>query len=227
MRHSRSPAVALVVLAILCPAVAHAQLDADADSRWIDKLSGPGPFKAYGLSLRALCAKDFEKRDRGQKYEVHGVGDCRDWDPTMRHMLEVRGRYLRTYDGPLFSDTPADTRSVKGLMFDVLVSARLNPVVDVGAGIGVVRFWGDGFDAQTGLTLIPASVTVTPFAIGVPPDYQGSRWRRVLGIQYEALYIHRGFSGRDFGNTATSYSTKREYLSSVGIVLDLRALINW
>jgi hypothetical protein len=192
----------------------------EGDARWIDRLSGPGPFWALGVNLVVACGID---RD-GPLYARGDISSCDDRAADVRSIVELRGRYLWKLSGPLFTDTPGDQRDMGGLMLDVLASTRLHPMLDVGAGVGYIGLWGDGFEAQHRFTIIPVSTALRPFAFRVPPDYEGTLgfWQRAVSIKYEIITVVPGYSGVDFGNAVTSYSTKVEYVSSVGITIDLR-----
>jgi hypothetical protein len=241
MRASPSLAAALVGFAMLWPASAHAA-DLEGDARWIDRLSGPGPFGALGASLVVACAVEPQRKpgqgqpsDPGetdvQRYVVRYLNDCS--KPTraidVRGRVEVRGRYLWKLSGPRFTDPSAaahvDGRGINGMMLDVLAKTRVHPMLDVGLGVGYIGLWGDGFEAQHRLVFIPLSAAVRPFAFTVRPDNRAELgfWQRGFSVKYELLAIAPpGYEGADFGNTDTAYSAKVDYVPSVGIAFDVR-----
>jgi hypothetical protein len=71
-------------------------------------------------------------------------------------------------------------------------------MLDVGAGGGFLTRWGDGVDA----TKPTASMNISflPLQFLDPDRPQRLRW---LKVEYEPLYVFKGFTGAEFGNAAT------------------------
>ena len=206
----------------LWPSVASAQW---GWLEFLEELSGPGPFKGYTVGLRLVCTR---ADDRGT-LSTSAWGLClSDNDPRFRQLVELRGAYLWTGEGdrPRFEDAPADKRAVKAFRLESTAAVRLSPMLDIGAGVGFVRFWGEGFDPLWRPSLIPISVTFTPFAIGVNPNAAGSALKRAFKIRLEEKYFPIGFTGADFGHPESSYTTDGDWVFSAGLVVDVGFLFD-
>lgn len=193
---------------------------------WIEGLSGPGPFRGYSVGYRVLCTKEVQGRKPGEgRYSVDPT--CfSDRDPAIRQMLEIRVGRFASDDHPRFADTPSDTREVTFVKLESFMKVRVNATLDAGAGVGRVRFRGDGFDPFWRTTVTPVSLTFAPLALGQPDDVRAEWWRRLLKLHYEMTYFHTGFTGADFGNSATSYATARDWVRTIGLEVDFGALLN-
>jgi hypothetical protein len=195
------------------PGVAHAQYWWD----FIESLSGPGPFHGHGAFIRVSCAKPSTPNGR---WNVDWM--ClNDRDETIRQVVEIRGLWAHTLaDRPRLLVVPTDTRKVDLLKLDFLAAVRLTPLLDVGAGGGLIRFTGSGMTPVKRATLIPFSATYTPFAL----KGSDNRWKRAFRIRMETTYIPFGFLGGDWGNptvSPASYSTDGNWVLTGGVLIDL------
>jgi hypothetical protein len=208
----------IVAVFALYPADAHA---ARGFWGWLEELSGPGPFKGDlpVLSVPIGCVRD----------DGHNLPNC--WsrsDKHIRRVIAVRfGSFTSESDRPRFDDLPAGDPDNSGEVHVRALSAlylfRVHPAVDVGAGIGFMRVSGDGFDAFSRLTLTPASVSVSPFALR--PSWAYNRYAHILRIEVDTSFVPQGFKGSDFGNTRTRFDSGPEFLTRVATVIDLSVLI--
>ena len=203
--------IVLLALFALCPRVAHAQW---GWWEFLETLSGP-ELRGRSIGYRLLCTT----QDPAGAYAVDWT--CwSDRDPRIRQLIDVHAGRWTSGGRPLFADTPGDTREVVGWSFGSGLMVRLSPVLDAGMGARAVRFSGDGFGTFWRAMLTPAAVSFTPLAIGPPPATRAEAWRRVLKIRYDQHYFPRGFTGADFGNPATAFSTRSEWVGALGLVLD-------
>jgi hypothetical protein len=139
-------------------------------------------------------------------------------------VVAVRVQYLRTSSNrPRFEDTPDDKRPINLVTVDPGVMFRVHPAVDVGAGLAVLHFGGEGVDLwRFGYT--PAKVSFAPFWFA---GYDGplQAYTRVLRLWADYTYIFQGFNGSDFGNAKTQFMTHGEYRLRYGMVFDITALL--
>lgn len=194
---------------------------------WIEGLSGPGPFHGYSFGYRLFCTKEFDGRDQ-RLYNV----DPRcfnDGDPNIRQMIDIRFGRFSSNDNPRFASTPSDPqpdrREVELFKLEPSAAVRLNPMLDVGIGLGFVRFSGEGFESFWRTTLTPLKVSIAPLALRVPPNVRG-KWSRLIKLHYDVTYFPEGFTGADFGNTKTTYSTASDWARSFGVELDFGVLFS-
>lgn len=215
MRNAR---LFLIIVALigLCPTDAHASIWA-----WLERLSGPGPFRGDGpvLSVPIACVRDDGLR----------VPDC--WSVSDRHIRQVfavRFASFTSEDGAVrFKDLSADDPNNAAAVHLKAVSAlylfRVHPAIDMGPGIGFMRLSGEGFDAFNRITLIPASVSFSPFAF--VPAWAYRRYAHLLRFEIDTSFVPQGFKGSDFGNPRTSFDSGPEFLTRAAFVVDLSVLI--
>lgn len=208
MTHRRM--VVLAGVFALLPGVASAQ---DGWWEWLEKLSGPGPYQGVGVGVRVFCILD--------DYSVVScLSDRRD---EIRHLVTVRAAFLSSGDNTRFSDAPTDTETVRIFRLEPVYLWRAHPALDLGVGLGFMRFSGVGFDSLYRFTLTPLSITFTPGA--VPTSVAGRRAARLVRLRYDVTFVTQGYTGADFGNTTTTFSSGAETLSSFKIVFDVGSLI--
>lgn len=175
---------------------------------WLDALSGPGPYWGFGV---------------GHTFCVPGLApdgqSC--WKETRKdrfeQRLEARVSWLIWDPGGRFPDDPNDLGSANVWALEGFYLFRLGGrfQVDVGPGIGLLRFFGKNssgeqpFDAIYRFTISPVSFSFAPFAP------KGGDWFR---LRLDSLYVPQGFDGRDFGNGVTSFKTNGEFLTRMAIV---------
>jgi hypothetical protein len=217
----------LAAVLILAPSVAQAQVWWD----FIESLSGPGPYKGGGAYWRLGC------------FDQGGVWIWHCWDDAahrnLRQIAEVRWLQAETVDDrPVLIVDPTDKREVSLQKIDAIVSVRVSPHLDVGAGGGFM-YWSADDPANPGdrlsvkrMTLIPASFTFTPLAPFTQLTGRSTRreqWLRLLRIRMEVTYIPFGFTGKDWGRpdiTEDRYSTDGNWVLAGGLLLDFRGLAN-
>ena len=144
MKKPDARSILLVGLCVLSPRVASAQ---EGCVDWIEGLSGPGPFHGVHGRASGLCTKESEGRRAGTGHYVVDAMCFSDRDPAIRQMLEIRVGHFDSNDNPRFSDTPSDTREVTGFKLESFMRVRVNSMLDAGAGVGRIRFSGDGFES--------------------------------------------------------------------------------
>jgi hypothetical protein len=209
----------LVCVCVLAPAVARAD-----NGGFLDWLYSLDP-KLIGFGTDFHLCLD----------ESNQVKNCEDWfglrhkfsgEPLVtladiRHELDFRVAYYRKY-GERFSDV-SDTRSINAFKLMVLyyyISSDKH--LSTGFGAGFMPFFGDGFESFSRGILTPISIIYSPAARG-PANTTGDVWKKAFIIRAESTYITTGFTGADFGNSATAYTTRGgEWNFSVALVFYLR-----
>ena len=194
----------LVVLVAFCPARAYA-LEGWWD--WLDALSGPGPYHGLGFGFWIACAPEAEQGLQAL---------ClREREPDQfKRMLDVRFSFDVWGGGQRFQDDPGDARSVNAFSFDTFYLFRINTTldIDVGPGVGFVRYSGDGFEPIYRFTFSPLSFSMAPFAESEP------RWVRGVRVRLDSMYVPQGFTATDFGNFASRFETNGEFLTRMAVV---------
>lgn len=195
----------LVVIALIafCPAPAYA-LEGWWD--WLDALSGPGPYHGFGIGQTLFCKA-------GSNNNFTRL--C--WRETdQRQIVEARiSWFIWDFGDQRFQDDQGDTRSVNAFAFDGFYLFRINEDLDinVGPGVGLLRYSGDGFDPLYRFTFTPLSFSIAPFA-----SRSQSRVARGFRLRLDAMVVPQGFTGEQFGNTVTSFRSGGEFLTRMAVV---------
>jgi hypothetical protein len=206
MRSVRSLVFAAAFL--LVPAMAHASwID------WLERLSGPGPFIGTGPDLNLLCI------DENNNVEFCGnpltASKAREGGKKIKQTAQVTPEIFIKWPGQRFDDTSNDDRSVRILKLSTLYEYRFDNGFSLGAGVGVWRFSGDGFDSFNRFDITPVSANIGLFQ----NSDKLKPWRMILQLHY----IKEGFKATDFDPASTShYNTNGgEWLASIGVNYDL------
>jgi hypothetical protein len=187
---------------------------ASAESDWwdvIEGLSGPGPFHGITFGQRLFCVKE-NADSRG-----FGVATCMsDLDPDnkIRGLVNFEFGYYTSGSNQRFSDTPTDQRPVHLTRIHATYFYRVSPLLDVGAGGGVMILTGDGFDNQTKFTITPFSMVFTPLG------FIRTKWGRFVRVNFSESYIAQDLKGSDF-NSTSSYQKNGEFNRKFGIGVDI------
>ena len=161
---------------------------ADFSWDWFDYLSGPGPWVGPNIQARVYCS--------GVSF-----GDCMADHAAAKTLVLVDIGHQRTQ--------PSD-QHFSMVNSEVKIMRRLLPMLDVGAGIGFLHFYGDGLAPFTDTPLIPVSVSVSPLAWADPR-------LRVFKVSFDELYITNGFKG-------AGWNTGGEFRPRLGVGVDLQAI---
>jgi hypothetical protein len=203
--------------------------------RWLEKLSGPGPFTGLGFELYGIC---------------YGVpkGDPRDTDPpttaasrnwfvdincgrASRGSADERGlninraaiglHYSRMWgDNELQYDpaVPEDqTDRVTASLLMGIADFGLIRALDVGAGVGFIRFSGTPAPAFSKLTFEPIRVTFKPIALKRAGAYR----HEALQLRVVMTVLPGGFDAEDFGALAGTFKSNTEIQGNLYLLLNL------
>jgi len=211
-------AMVLLGLLFLTPGRAEA---ADGWLDWLDGWSGPGPFVGAGVSLEVLCWREDDNAPRIPEDPDQNAdnADPNDTKPTFcfeqrlkkpaKHTLSARaGWYFWKTREQRFSDEPKDTGTVKIVRLEWQYALRVHRLVEIGAGIGLMNIYGDGFDSIQRLIISPLTASIA-FSEEMSPVQ--------VRLRLSGVYMPTGFVGEDFGNQVTHYETKSEFVPSIGL----------
>jgi hypothetical protein len=209
---------------------------------WLDKLSGPGPFTLVGAEIEVACygvrrlATRDTPTDAAAQVQASGGPDMSSlWvlDPgcyradRRRPRASLVAQFAGFFNGDnplLYGEGSVRERSgsdVGGFLFIPAIDVSLNRFVDVGAGLGLVRFSGDDFNAFTRGAIQPFRVTLRPLAgIGDGGAAPGNEW---LQVRATGLLIGR-LEAADFGAIPGTYTESGEFQWQVQLLIDLGSL---
>jgi hypothetical protein len=194
----------MIALIAFCPARAYA-LEGWWD--WLDALSGPGPYHGLGFGQTLLCKAESDNNFRTL---------CWREDAELRQVVEARvSWFIWDFGDQRFQDDPGDIRSVNAFAFDGFYLFRINDDldIDIGPGMGFLRYSGEGFDPLYRFTFTPLSFSIAPFA-----SRSQSQVARGFRLRLDAMVVPAGFTGGQFGNTVTSFRSGGEFLTRMAIV---------
>ena len=136
---------------------------------------------------------------------------------TIKHEVDFRFTIFRKYGDRFSNDTSAvpDTRSIYAAKLMGMYHYHVTHPIEVGAGAGVVPFFGDGFQAFARGIVTPISLVVAPFREG-----KG----RALTLRIEESYLTGELSGNRLGNGQVVFGNQGEWNFSFAAGFDLRRL---
>jgi hypothetical protein len=230
---------------------------ASAFWRWLDELSGPGPFNGYDMEVRLLCrmvpARHVNDKDRdGQRYNFPKA------EYSTRSFVPIPGVLTHCiFD----KDTPADRQRVasfnvgfshqwtrrtnldyevdparerKITVYSVRPSVWARPArsIEIGAGMGVYWFEGDGFDRFTRVSIEPLLFNVKPVALfrdmlrrGPIDGFPDTQLDQLLSLRVGLVMFPAGFNAEDFGARPGSFNVGADKMSSFSMLIDLEPLV--
>ena len=155
--------------------------------------------------------------------------------------IDLRFSWLKTYatdaqgnPKPRFLDSTAPNRfaPVDVFAFDPALMYRMGHGVDIGTGLTIMHFSGEGFSDFNRVGLIFPRMSFTPGGLIKAcqteiVDYTGGcKYAHLINFSLDGVLL-AGFSGKDdFGDPTTKYDTTHghEYVFRFGMQLDLGAL---
>ena len=191
---------------------------------WLEELSGPGPFDGFVLSGPVLCERDgklvkcWPKIPEGTT-EAEAAANYRP-----KRMVVLSVGFLDSGDRVRFKDEePPDRREVNVVQVSGLYMFRLHRALDAGMGAGFMRFYGEGFDSLTRFTLVPASLSFRPLAVG---GKLKNLWpSSFVRLELETSFVTEGFTAAQFGSSTSKFSVGRDLLTRAALVFDLGSIV--
>lgn len=239
MRH----VAAFVVIALACVLVPAQRAEAQTSiMEWLERLSGPGPFEGPGIHVNFACygykkesaiAADPEITTEAAHAKVIAA---QRWFPDFgcgkaarnlvrisvgAHVAWLSGDNNLSYD----PSVPADeTRDVDAHLYQGTVDFGLHRSVEVGFGAGFVRFSQLPVDPLMRAALQPIRLTWKPFAMfgRTGGNLYG---REALHVQFIGSWFPGGFKAEDFGAIPGTFDSGNEIQASLGVGVDVLALV--
>jgi hypothetical protein len=220
----------VVVGLLLCPAASQA---AEGDWwTWLEKLSGPGPFKnGIGVSERIGCfLKPDPATPRGQAnlpdwawlYSQHGTDffPCARDTNKVKAFLETSFARASTDSQPLFQNSGEPNVVASATVLQFRAMARFaNGALSAGGGPGVVWIAAPGF-RTVARPILTGSLMILPLRIGTSSE---RGLTRLVIVRLEDSYVG-GLDARAFGSRST-YHKNGEFYSSVAVGVNFLALV--
>jgi hypothetical protein len=214
--------------------------------RWLERLSGPGPFVGGGVEVYALC---YGVR-KDQPVDPDASGDrAASWffDANCgraardRRRVTIGAQWARLagnntlqYDA---SVPAALTDRVSATLFLATADVGVVRPLDVGASAGFIRFAGAPPGAFTRPAIEPLRLTWKPLAMRpvgrgpngtIPADAAAALYRREwLQIRLVVTLLPGGFDAEDFGAIPGTFHSGTEVQSNVYVIVNLANLLGW
>lgn len=232
------------LLSLMTPAPAYAIFGGG----WLERLSGPGPFKGLLFDARLLCITgphDSGTSDRGQQLDDESLGsrmtfprdrDARVWFtgagchflPPDKPRMEIGvdlGFWKSSENVLDYTNRPGltdDDKQVRIRTFLVTADLRVNRVFDVGAGIGRASFSSDDdllFPSFSRTVSQPMRLTTRPLTT----FWNGPR-SEALVVRFDATKFHGGFTAEDFGAVPGTFNEPGEIIWAWSVRIDAFSL---
>jgi hypothetical protein len=223
---------------------------ASAFWRWLDELSGPGPFNGYDWEVRVYCwstpARHIGDNDKdGQRYDfpkdetiafgpvpgvlTHCIFPKVPADRLRVASFNVAGSHQWTRNSNLdYEVDPARKRKIT--VNSLRPSFWLRPArsIEVGAGIGFYWFKGDDFPTFKRVSIEPLLFNVKPIALfrdmlrpGPIKGIPDSQLDQLLSLRVGLVMFPKGFNDEDFRARPGSFKADKDKMSSFSMLLDL------
>lgn len=208
---------------------------------WVEKLSGPGPFKGFTADVRVLClaipeARIAKPQGFGERLRME-VNDRMSISPAGCHYLqrdaprvEIGFQYSRFWtdtEGNLLDyghrpEVASLDRGVTMGLWMATADIRVNSMVDVGTAFGRARFGSPDqvFDDFGKWEFDPVRVSLRPMA---PLSTQA--WTEILNLRFEGKWFIGGFDDEDFGARPDTFNEPGEIVWGWSIVADFGPLL--
>jgi hypothetical protein len=182
---------------------------------WIERLSGPGPWRGVDFFGPVACfTRNSEGRNR--PVPVWGCYGALREDNAPSWWLDFEFGDYKSEDDPLVNDTTVKLRRWELRATTLVASTR--DIVEVGFGAGAYHFSGD-FDGFAKFAL-PLRVAAYP----LKPFFPERRWNTFVQLWAKQTFLAGRITGADFGVPGSSFDENWESAGSVGVLFDLRWL---
>ena len=219
MRQAR--VLMLIVLMMAWPTAAHA---ARSWWGWLEELSGPGPFTGpmYSHNVRCWNGRGEEVPCQSLKAEIKMNSEEK-----IKKTLQVSFGYLTSGSRARFKDlvdsgqdTPDNHRTVHAVPINATMMFRVHRSLEVGPGIGVLFLGGSDVNASPAFVLLPVSASWK--FLRLKSSWQNTNLARIVSLELQSNFITRGYDGKNFGSTVTTFKSGPELTWSAGIAIDFR-----
>ena len=228
-RGSLALSLCMLVVVVFQAAPAQAQF-----WRWIDEMSGPGPFQGPGFEWKLVCFGDQPdspaRGGRGEALGILGPGCLtRPVPPRARRgWVNVEFDLLKADKNPLQYANREQDRDVALTLLEPSVWWSPAIWVDTGVGLGVAWFSGPGFPTFHRAFFEPIRVNLKLLTlIGRARSENPPEWLDFFSIRASAVVLPRSFRAEDFGAIPGTFQTSREVLQSYAVAVDFEPLIRY
>ena len=210
--------------------------------RWLERLSGPGPFVGGGIEIYALCRGVETDRPGGVAAEGEQAASWF-WDANCGRAsrdhrrvtfgaswARMVGNNTLQYDASVPSDL---TKRVTASMFLLNADVGVVRSIDLGAAVGFTQFSGAPPGAFSRATAEPLRITWKPLAmkpVSQRPTAEEARaaYRREwLQVRMVVTVLPGGFKAEDFGAIPGSYRSKTEVQTNLYVLVNVANLLGW
>jgi hypothetical protein len=234
MRRAAIPFLLSALMSLTLPTLADAGI-----WRWIDELSGPGPWNGVQLEARVLCfVPETEEETARWQRTIGGKTPCLfvDESPERRSRVSINFEFgmLWAKDNPIEYGEALDQDQKRVRLFPMqgMLYWEARRGIELGTGGGIFFFSSKHglFDNFHRIVLEPMRVDVRPFDILIRD--QGRRdklhWKlaRTLTFRQSMIFIPKGFDAADFGSQVDPFDSPREVLPSMSMIVDLGAFFS-
>jgi len=235
-------AVLIGLLALACGLIPAPPAEAQAGFiRWLEKLSGPGPFYGGGFELYGFCYG--KKKDDSIAPDFTGDAlsaskpqwffdvNCGKANRTSKR-LTVGVQFSKLWgDNNLQYDAsvPEEQRdTVAATIFLGSADFGVDRALDVGAGLGFIHFTNTPPGGFSRVLVEPLRVTWKPLtmrrATASAADLYQREW---LQFRLVMTVLPGGFDAEDFGAIPGSYSSGTEVQANLYIIVNVTNLLKW
>jgi hypothetical protein len=172
--------------------------------RWIQELSGPGPFGLQGVTVTFACSQDERAKQEREGAALYGYVFCdyaSNWK-TIRHFYGVTAMWGDGENNLVFPADREKLERAKTSLYLGFGTLRLHQGFDVGASLGFTRFSGTPDITATKFILNPF-VAVRPVGLFLDKNKKAKAWAEFLGgaIEFNVglIILPQGFHLSDFG----------------------------
>jgi hypothetical protein len=185
--------------------------------RWIEQLSGPGPLKGPEFEVGLYCFSG------SGSPALASQGPFCDTDPEHDVKAAVRldvawlwGKNNLRY--PAGVTVPENVRAFSWL---AAVDVAAQPWLEIGAGLGSIRFSNTPADSFSKPAIEPIRVIWKPLAM----KSGAADWLEAFQIRYRGIVLPSGFTAEDFGAVPGTFDAGAEFINSVSFVVNLANLL--
>ncbi|MDQ3348376.1 MAG: hypothetical protein M3545_10460 [Acidobacteriota bacterium] len=195
---------------------------------WLDQLSGPGPFIVFDASRGVWCSKKPSPSVNRETTMAAGRWGC-------QSTVSLEERNLTWYltggagfalDNPLDYGTGNDKPPVRIVKLGTSLDYTIHPLLDIGAGVGVLYFNGPRFPNFARLYVEPLRLGFRPFLLGSGDRLTPRQNRLGAFVVYANWNIVTGtLEGRTFGAPSDPFRARNELdRKEFGLAIDFGRL---
>jgi hypothetical protein len=225
----------VVVLAVLViPRAAAAQT---GFVRWLERLSGPGPFTGAGVQIDGLCfgaeksrpTEEDPERSTTRRwfFDVNCGRAARNQGRLTigAELSKLSGKNTLQYDAGI----PADqTDHVGATLFLVDANVGVDRPLDIGAAAGFIHFTGFPGGSLSRFVVEPIRLTLKPLAIARGEVSAAQAYRREwLQLRLVATIIPGGFDAEDFGAIPGTFQSGTEFQGNFYVLVNVGNLLGF